>query len=340
MRILLKGFVADGINEPSRRSVLIENDTVVTVQKDISGSCAADKTFSFKDEIIAPGFIDVHGHSDLSLAANPAGESKRLQGITTEITGNCGLSAFPVTSMNREQLNDLYANYGIDISWNDSNGYRQMLASHQVKLRTFSLCGHNTLRAAVAGYEKKELSGKEVQQMQELLRNELACGSPGLSTGLLYTPGCFAAPEEITALMRILAQYNAVYATHLRSEGDNLLESLTETLECARSAGLKKVEISHFKTAGTGNWHKLDAALELMNDYRNQNIDVRFDRYPYTESQTMLSVILPPPFDTMPDRDITIAMQDEKAVQEAIASLTGRSESDWSRWRLTGTTPP
>lgn len=340
MRILLKGFVSDGINEPSRKSVLIENDTVIAVEKDISGSGAADKFYSFKDEIISPGFIDVHGHSDLSLPASPDAVSKRSQGITAEVTGNCGLSAFPVTDKNREHLNDLYANYGIDISWNDLAGYQQMLISRQVKLKTFPLCGHNTLRSAVAGYDKKDLSGSDLKQMQELLQKALTAGSPGLSTGLLYTPGCFADPQEITALMRVLAKYNAVYATHLRSEGDHLLESLNETLECALNAGLKKLEISHFKTAGKNNWHKLDAALELINTYRDKGIDVRFDRYPYIESQTMLSVILPPPFDTMPDRDITIALQDENAVKQIFHTLKQRPESDWSRWRLTGTTHP
>lgn len=340
MRILLKGFVADGVNEPSRQAVLLEDQHIATVEKEIIGSSAADKVFSFKDEIIAPGFIDVHGHSDLSLPAAPEGISKRSQGVTSEISGNCGLSAFPVSNLNRDHLNDLYANYGIDICWNDLKGYQQMLTARGVKLRTFPLCGHNTLRSAAAGYDKKELSGDDLEQMYKLLDNMLSQGAPGMSTGLLYTPGCFADADEITGLMRILAKHNAVYATHLRSEGDKLLESLEETLSCAVNAGLKKVQISHLKTAGKNNWHKLDSALDIIENFRAEGVDVRFDRYPYVESQTMLSVILPPPFDTMPDRDITIALQDETAVKQVKEALQLRSETDWARWRLTGTTHP
>jgi N-acyl-D-amino-acid deacylase len=294
----------------------------------------------FKDEIIAPGFIDTHGHSDLSQLEFPAAESKRRQGVTCEITGNCGLSAFPVTTENQEHLDSLYASYGIPLAWHDLPGYQQQLAVKQVKLRTFPLCGHNTLRAAVAGYEKKSLSSGDLKQMKQLLSAALRSGSPGLSTGLLYTPGCFADPAELQELMKTLAQHDAVYTTHLRSEGDHLLESLKETLENGRIAGLKKIQISHLKTAGKDNWHKLDAALELIENYRADGMDVRFDRYPYTESQTMLSVILPAPFDTMPDRDITIALQDENAVNMIFQALPQRPAEDWQRWRLTGTTHP
>lgn len=341
MRILLKGFVADGIHEPSRMAVLIENDRISAVEKDIYGASAADLTLKFKDEIISPGFIDAHGHSDISLLAAPAAESKRHQGVTCEITGNCGLSVFPVTENNRSHLEALYANYGIPISWSDLQGYTEALKSGNVGLRSYSLCGHNTLRSAVAGYEKKDISAHDRQEMARLLKSALASGSPGLSTGLLYTPGCFAQKDEIVGLMRVLAKYDAVYATHLRSEGDLLIESLTETLDAAKTAGLKKLLISHLKTAGKNNWHKLDQVFDLINNYRYQGIDVRFDRYPYTESQTMLSVILPPPFDKMPDKDITIKLRNQQLRDDLCRDLAEkRSSDDWQRWRLTGTTHP
>lgn len=341
MRVLLKGFTADGINEPSRKCVLVENDRIIAVEKDIYGASAADKILEFKDEIIAPGFIDTHGHSDISLLAYPEAESKRHQGITCEITGNCGLSAFPLTGVNREHLESLYANYGVALDWHDYEEFMATLAERQVNLRTYSLCGHNTLRAAISGYEKKSLSHTEEEAMHKLLKSALKSGAKGLSTGLLYTPGCFAEKSEITGLMKVLSEYDALYATHLRSEGNNLLESLEETLSAADDAGLKKVLISHFKTAGKNNWHKLDAALDLIELYRSKGIDVRFDRYPYTESQTMLSVILPPPFDTMPDRDITVKLQDSKLKSSLIQELTEKyDDTDWQRWRLTGTNHP
>ncbi|MBR7121785.1 MAG: amidohydrolase family protein [Lentisphaeria bacterium] len=340
MKILLKGFVADGINEPVRRSILIENDRIIAVEKDIYGSCAADREYSFKSEIISPGFIDVHGHSDLSLAACPGAESKRRQGVTCEITGNCGLSPFPVNENNRAHLNSLYANYGIEVSWDDLRGYQQCISAKNPELRTFQLCGHNTLRSAVAGYEKKELSDAESDTLCRLLSETFEQGAVGISSGLLYSPGCFADQHEIIKLMQITAKYGKVYTTHLKSEGNDLLESLQSTLDAALQAGLKKVVISHLKTAGKANWHKLEAALDMIAHYRNAGVDVRFDRYPYTESQTMLSVILPPPFDTMPDRDITIAMQDEAIRKKLRQYLSKIDAEDWKRWRLTGTTHP
>ena len=340
MRILLKGLIADGINEPSRKAMLVENDRIVAVEKDIYGSSAADKVICCKDEIIAPGFIDVHAHSDISLLASPQAESKRYQGITCEINGNCGLSAFPITSQNRDHLEKLYSNYGIELNWNDLSEYNNAIQKISPALRTYFLCGHNTLRSAVMGYDKKDISFTELEQMKQLLKTDLSSGAVGLSTGLLYTPGCFAQKEEITALMRVLAEHDAVYATHLRSEGNMLLESLEETFSAAKDAGLKKVQISHFKTAGKANWNKLADALTLIENYRNNGLDIRFDRYPYTESQTMLSVILPPPFDTMPDRDITIKLQDAALQEELRRYLSEEKSDDWSRWRLTGTTHP
>lgn len=340
MRILLKGLIADGINEPSRKVLLVENDRIIALEKDICGTGAADKTITFKDEIISPGFIDVHGHSDISLLASPAAESKRYQGITCEITGNCGLSAFPVTSQNREHLKKLYSNYGVPLEWSNYSDYMDEIKKIAPALRCYSLCGHNTLRSAVVGYEKKDISFDELEKMKQLLEYSLCSGVCGLSAGLLYTPGCFARKEEITALMRVLAKHDAVYATHLRSEGDLLLESLEETFSAAIDSGLKKVQISHFKTAGKANWHKLSAAFELIEHYRSMGVDIHFDRYPYTESQTMLSVILPPPFDTMPDRDITIKLQDAVLRKNLTKFLAEEKAKDWQRWRLTGTTHP
>lgn len=337
MKILFKGFVCDGISEPSRQAVLIENDKIIAVEKDISGSSAADRTITVKNGIIAPGFIDCHGHSELSLLDAPDAASKRLQGFTTEIIGNCGLSAFPVTGCNRKHLSELYQNYHTALSWSTLPEYQQLLKERQAGLRVYSLCGHNTLRAAIAGYEKERLDVDEITAMKTLLQSSLDTGALGMSTGLLYVPGCFSDPAEIISLMQILAANDRVYATHLRSEGGELLESLTETFECAVEAGLKRVLISHFKTARPENWHKLDAALELINRYRHTGLDIHLDRYPYLESQTMLSVILPPPYDTMRDAAITAELKDESVRNHLTGILRAqKTPQDWQRLRLTG----
>lgn len=221
-----------------------------------------------RGKMLVPGLIDVHGHSDISVIASPGGFSKVSQGVTTEIAGNCGLSAFPLTERNREHLEELYAQYHVPLSWSSFSSYRQLLKEKACVPDLIPLCGHNTLRAAVAGYEKKTLDRAEAEEMKQLLAAALEEGAPGLSTGLLYVPGKFASPGEIIELMKVLAAHGKIYATHLASEGDRLLESLEETLMCAREAGLKKVQISHFKTAGPANWHKLDTAVDMIQSAR------------------------------------------------------------------------
>ena len=341
MKILLKGFVADGLNEPVRSAVLIDGEKIAAVSGDIYGSSAADKIYSFKNEIIAPGFIDVHGHSDISLLAAPAAESKRFQGFTSEIAGNCGLSVFPLTEKNIDHLQELYAQYNVDLNWQNYPDYQHELAKRQTALRLFSLCGHNTLRSAVAGYDKKTLSAGEINAMTVLLADALQNGAVGLSSGLLYVPGCFADDEELIALMRIVQQFDKVYATHLRSEGDKLTESLETVFRCAGTAGLKKIEISHLKTAGKNNWHKLPEVFSIIDKQRKNGADIHFDRYPYTESQTMLSVILPPPLDTTSDTEVTVKMRQEDVRNSTITSLRqNKNDSDWTRYRLSGTSHP
>ena len=340
MKTLLRGFICDeNFSGISRGALLFDNDNIIAVEKEITGSACADRIIEFKDEIIAPGFIDAHGHSDISALAAPECFSKVSQGITAEITGNCGLSPFPVTPENQEHLNGLYANYGIELSWQDYTSYCQESAKRAPALRLFPLCGHNTLRAAVAGYEQKELSAGELERMCTLLEQELRAGAPGLSTGLLYVPGCFSGEDELLALMRTLAKQDKVFTTHLRSEGSLLLESLEEILSLAEKAHLRKVEISHFKTAGKDNFHKLDAALELMESYRQRGIDVRFDRYPYIESQTMLSVALGDAYSAYGDRELTTLLQDQQEYVRALTHLQQlRNDEYWQRIILAGTT--
>ena len=342
MKILLKGFVcASDFSSVSRQAVLIENDRITAVQKDIIGTAAADKIYSFKDEIIAPGFIDAHGHSDLSALAAPECFSKITQGITGEVCGNCGLSAFPLTENNREHLEALYSNYALPLDWDDCTSCMNKISGYAPALRLFPLCGHNTLRAAVAGYEKKELSTAELEKMCRLLESQLICGAPGLSSGLLYVPGCNSTPDELLALMKVLARHDKVYTTHLRSESSQLLESLEETLVLAHQSGMKKVLISHLKTAGKENFHKLSPALELIAEYREKGMDVRFDRYPYIESQTMLSVVLGEAYSKYGDSELSALLSHPEEYSKAVQHLRIlRDEKYWQSRRLAGTKAP
>ena len=286
--------------------------------------------------MLTPGFIDAHGHSDLSAAASPACFGKISQGFTTEISGNCGLSPFPLTECNREHLNDLYRQYGIALDWTDWNGYRRFLKSRGVQMKLEPLCGHNTLRAAVAGYAQQRLSSGQLEEMVRLLEEMMGQGARGLSSGLLYTPGCFSDREELIALLKVVARHGGVYATHLRSEGAQLLEALQETFDVARAAGVQQVQISHFKTAGSSNWSKLEPALELMEQARRDGIQVGCDRYPYVESLTQLSVAAPEPWGSWDDTTLSRWLADRRHETEFLAALEA-GKRDWSQVRLAST---
>lgn len=226
---LIARRIADGVGEqlfPGR--ITVENAVITKIERgDFAPELACD---CFYDEqyIAAPGFIDAHGHSDISLLAMPEAQGKCAQGIAFEISGNCGLSPFPLTDRNRQHLQELYRQYHIELDWSDLTSYQQRLRRQTGNLELLPLVGHNTLRAAVAGYEKKQLSAGEKAAMQTLLEQALQQGALGLSSGLLYTPGCFADRSEIIDLLKIVARYNKIYTVHLRSEGNDLAAALSE----------------------------------------------------------------------------------------------------------------
>ena len=335
-------WLADGTGAPLRRAaVLVRRGLVQAVEPEILGSAAAEEHHDLGGRILAPGFLDAHGHSDLSILASPEGFGRISQGVTGEIVGNCGLSAFPLTGENRDHLTELYRNYGVELDWEDFAGWQKALNARNVRLRMHALCGHNTLRAAVAGYEKKTLSGTEFDRMKELLETALQQGASGLSTGLLYVPGKFADRDELLFLMKLLARAGSLYATHLRSEGRELLESLEETIELARSAGLRRVHISHFKTAGRANWHKLDRAIALLEEARAGGMELTVDRYPYTESMTQLSTILPGEWEDLDDETIERRLADPATAETLEHELAeARPADSWPTVRLVGTSAP
>ena len=286
---------------------------------------------------VSPGWIDVHAHSDASLLADPEAFGKISQGITTEVSGNCGLSAFPLyTDEVREHLRTLYSVYDIDPDWTDFSSYAERIERRRPAVNPVFLCGHNTLRANVSGYRQPEMTSAALAEMNRLLSLQLRQGTAGISTGLLYTPGCFADEPELLSLLRTAAGYNGVYATHLRSEGDNLEEALQEAVRLAEQARIT-LQISHLKTALPRNWHKLDSVLEIIAEAHRRGVDIHADRYPYTASQTSLSIVLPAPFDTMTDAAIRNLLQTDPSARKQALDLLAASGRDWTRVILSQT---
>ena len=334
-------WIAKGDGTPlEKKSIVIDNGKIVAIEKDIIPIYST--VIDLKNRyIVAPGFIDVHGHSDISVLADSTAFSKISQGVTTEIVGNCGLSAFPISSENFEHLTKLYSNYGVDITWKSFSDYQQHLKNNASVLNIKTLVGHNTLRACVSGYDKISLSYAQLEKAKALLDEALSNGALGLSFGLLYTPGINASDGEIIELCKVVAKHDKIVTVHLKSEGDKLIESLSEMIYFAKLAQLKKLHISHFKTAGKENFQKLDEALDIMQNAASFGVTVTFDRYPYIESLTQLSISLPDKYLTVTDREITQKLQNSETRRLMLEELRSfRDHNYWKNVRLAATSCP
>ena len=330
---LIARRIADGIHPelfPGR--ITLENGMITAVERgDFVCKDSCDRLLN-EDKLIAPAFIDAHSHSDISLFAMKEAQGKTAQGIAFEISGNCGLSPFPLSEYNREHLQTLYRNYNIRLDWHDYTSYMQQLKLLNPQLELFPQVGHNTLRASVAGYEKKHLSSAELAQMCQVLDRELTAGAVGLSAGLLYVPGCFANMDEIVALLQVVARHDKVFSIHLRSEGNELENALSETLAAARRAGLKKLHLSHLKTSGVRNFHKINAILTAL---AAPELCVTGDVYCYNASMTQLSVILPAPFDEYDDVRLMQVLQQKEIFADILKKMRAERSADyWQRVRI------
>lgn len=241
---------------------------------------------------ISPGFIDSHAHSDFTLIADNRAEGKLFQGVTTEINGNCGMSAAPLYGKAAERREADLKELGIRERWNSLHDYCQVISKIGLCLNSAMLIGHGNIRGSVVGYDNREPSADELFEMKVLLDTSIQEGGIGLSTGLIYPPGMYSSTDELIGLAGVLKRYDLIYTSHMRSEGSALLESLHELISISRGAGVR-AHISHIKTAGEQNWHKSDAAIASIRAAREEGLPITCDRYPYIASSTDLDALLP-----------------------------------------------
>lgn len=218
--------------------------------------------------IISPGFIDVHTHIEGEERSNPTADNFIYDGVTTVVTGNCGASRVNIGQ------------------------YLSMIDSLKPSINVAALIGHNDVRRAVMGNSNRDPNETELKKMDSLVEDAMRNGAVGLSTGLIYIPGTYSKTGEIVRLAQIAAKYNGVYASHMRSEGDSVIEAINEALHIGRTANLP-VEISHFKVSGQQNWGRSKETIAAIEKARFEGIDVTIDQYPYTASSTSLSTMIP-----------------------------------------------
>jgi N-acyl-D-aspartate/D-glutamate deacylase len=292
--VLIRGaLVFDGGGAPPvEGDIAIQGGRIAAVGPNLPAA-GARRIIEGQGLAAAPGFVDIHGHSDYNLLLTGTAESAVLQGVTTEIGGNCGYAAAPIWGPWWEDRAKIYRDiYGLDHAWRGVADYFRRLLQGGISINFGLLVGHNTLRGSVLGGVDRAVTGDELQAMVAGLERGMDEGALGLSTGLVYAPACFSTPEELSVLTAAAGRKGGILTTHIRSEGDGLLEAIQEVIAAAE-AGKTPLQISHLKTYGERNWGKLPQMLDLIESARRRGVDVTADRYPYTAANTDLQAPLP-----------------------------------------------
>ena len=287
--IIRNASVFDGTGSPGFKSdVAIDGDRITAVGRvGAEGRLELDAT----GLSAAPGFIDVHSHDDFQVLTEPDVTHNTLQGITTVVVGNCGFGAAPHDAA-RAQMKAIREDEGDVESWDGYGGYLESIDRNPSSLNVAALVGHHTVRrAAMGGVEKRLPNTDELKQMREMVAEGMEAGAVGMSTGLVYEPGRYSDTAEVVALAEEVAARDGIYVSHMRNEGDGLLDAVRETIGIGRSAGCG-VEISHHKAVGRDNWGKVTQSLGLIEKAQAEGMDVTADQYPYTARSTMLYALV------------------------------------------------
>jgi N-acyl-D-amino-acid deacylase len=290
--ILIKGgAIYDGTgNKPRVADVAIRGDRIVGV-----GNYPANRAravIEVKGMAVAPGFINMLSWSTESLIADGRSQSEIRQGVTTEIMGE-GESMGPLNDRMKERIVSQQKDIKYDVKWTTLSEYLRYLETSGIAPNVASFVGATTVRENVIGLEDKAPTPEQLEQMRELVRREMEAGALGIGSSLIYAPAFYARTEELIELCKVAATYKGKYISHMRSEGNRLLEALDELLRISREARIP-AEIYHIKAAGKKNWTKLDQMLARIEAARKDGLKITADMYTYTAAGTGLDACLPP----------------------------------------------
>lgn len=298
--IIRKANIVDGSGGESYVSdVALQSGKIVAIGDNLSWE--AKEEINAQGMVLSPGFIDMHGHSDLFLPCASSLENKLLQGITCEISGQCGLSPAPVAL---EHVKDLETYIGYSDGdglirprgWKSMSTFDSYLRYAQtlpLGIHLSFLVGQGTVRLAALGAENRPATSRELDRMKGMVAEAMQSGAKGITTGLIYAPGVYTPHDELVELCKVAARYGGFYASHIRNEADHIVEAVNEALDIGREAQIG-VEISHHKISGRRNWGKSKETLGLIDKARQDGLPVTLDLYPYCAGATHLFSALPP----------------------------------------------
>jgi N-acyl-D-amino-acid deacylase len=289
--VIKGGTVYDGTGgEPRRVDLAIRGDRIAGIGE--FKNAKAKTTIDARGLTVAPGFVNMLSWSTASLIQDGRSQSEIRQGVTTEIMGE-GESMGPVNDRVREHMLREQSDIKYDIKWNTLAEYLRYLESHGISCNVASFIGATTIREYVIGFEDKAPTPEQLDQMRELVRKEMEAGALGIGTSLIYPPAFYAKTEELIEMCKVAAKYQGKYISHMRSEGNHLLEALDELIRISREAGIP-AEVYHIKAAGQPNWGKIDDLLSRIEGAQKEGLKITADMYTYTAGGTGLDACLPP----------------------------------------------
>src|SRR5215475_2662568 len=332
--IIRGGDVYDGTGgPPAHVDVGITGDRIAAIG-DLKAATATT-TIDAKGLAVAPGFINMLSHSEVSLIVDGRSMSEIKQGITTQIFGE-----FSMGPLNEDMKRRIVANQGdikFDIQWTTLSEYLSWLENHGISQNVASFIGAPTIREYVIGLEDKPPTPAQLDQMRELVRREMEAGALGITTALIYPPAFFAKTDELIELCKVAAKYHGKYTTHMRSEGNQLIEGVQETIRISREAGLP-AEIYHLKALGEANWPKMDQVIRMIEDARRQGVKISANMYTYTAGGTGLDAAMPP-WVWDGGRDAGYKRLQDPATRKRIADAIRTPTNDWENLYLATGSP-
>ncbi len=291
--IIEGGFIVDGKgNEGYRGDIGINKDAISRIGN--LEDKESKRRINAEGYIVCPGFIDIHSHSDFHIMEFPHESNKVIQGVTTEVTGHCGFSPFPILHERIPYFKGLMEanNVKEPESGYSTEEFINNLEKVDIGINIAPLVGHGIIRINAMGFDNRKPTDDEMNIMKNLLQEAMEAGCYGISSGLGYPPGFFADTEELIELSKVVSKYNGIYASHLRNQEDKLLDAIQEALSIGEKSRVS-VNISHLKACGKNNWGNIKSAIELIDVSRENGLNAICDFYPYDATCNPLSSLLP-----------------------------------------------